>query len=77
MRGGIFAGFRRGPGNINAEWAPVGAPIFGFYLKHLNISTPHLFSLTLGCSILTVSVGFFLERGPHFLCSTKNLKPRL
>jgi len=73
----FFNDFHRGPGFISAEWASFGAPIFGFYLKHINISIPYLFSLTLGCLILTVAVGLFLERGPHFMCSIKNLRPRL
>jgi len=52
----IFNDFRRGPGFINAEWASFGAPIFGIYLAHLNVTIPFLLSLALGCFVLLVAV---------------------
>jgi hypothetical protein len=54
----IFNDFRRGPGFINTDWASFGAPIFGIYLAHLNVTIPFLLSLALGCSILLVAVWF-------------------
>ena len=54
----ILSDFRRGPGFINTEWTSFGAPVFGIYLKYLNIKIPYLFSLIIGCLILLIAIWF-------------------
>ena len=69
----IFNDFRRGPGFINTEWASFGAPIFGIYLKHLNVTIPYLLSLAIGCLILIVAVWFISRAWTPFYKLYKEL----